>query len=53
MNVMAPNLMESAILLLVLACFVVVIVASLLALIYLPKISRQLNRLENQVPHGP
>ncbi|MDO5617586.1 hypothetical protein [Kocuria sp.] len=50
MDVLAPNPFETVMLLLMLLSFIVVVVASLMALIYLPKISRQLKRLEEQRP---
>ncbi|WP_158609605.1 hypothetical protein [Kocuria soli] len=47
---LTPDVIESVILILVLGCFIVVVLASVMTLIYLPKISRRLNRLENQGP---
>lgn len=52
MNVMQPNGFEIVIGLLMLLLSAAVVAGAISALIYLPKISRQLNRVEKQGPHG-
>lgn len=52
MNVFQTDPIESVILLLTLACFVLVVVAALVSLIYLPLIARRLKRLEQQQSRG-